>query len=73
MQQMNMKTSLSAIFILMLQLEYPVNIVTCVIDEEQKDDGYGFLLHGTTYCSSRLKVQLLNPKMCPLDDSSFQT
>jgi hypothetical protein len=39
MQQMNMKTSLSVIFILMLQLQYPVNIVTCVIDEGQKDEG----------------------------------
>jgi len=73
MQQINMKTSLRAIFILMLQLEYPVNIVTCVMDEGQKDDRYGFPLHGITYCSSRLKAQLLNPKMCPLDDSSFQT
>jgi len=33
MQQMRMKTLLSGILILMLQLEYPIDIATCVIDE----------------------------------------
>ena len=33
MQQMRMKSLLSGILILMLHLEYPVDIVTCVIDE----------------------------------------